>query len=96
LPSPSGTNRFHNVDWWDECRVSLDRPPYANKTQKSLTVSTCKAISPQDWGTMRPSAYHKFLRTPRVTSYSSPYSKFKILIKVNFKIQAIKSTTKRI
>jgi hypothetical protein len=22
LPLPSGTKRFHSVDWWDECRVS--------------------------------------------------------------------------
>jgi hypothetical protein len=42
LPPPSGTNRFHSVDWWDECRVSLDSPPYSNKTQTSLTVSIPK------------------------------------------------------
>jgi hypothetical protein len=47
LPPPSGTNRFHNVDWWNECRASLDGPPYSNKTQKSLTVSTPKTIFPQ-------------------------------------------------
>jgi hypothetical protein len=68
LPPPLGTNRFHNVDWWDECRASLDGPPYSNKTQKSLTVSTTKTISPQAWGTMRTYAYHKFLRTPRATN----------------------------
>jgi hypothetical protein len=22
LPPPSGTNRFHSVDWWDECRAA--------------------------------------------------------------------------
>jgi hypothetical protein len=31
-----------SVDWWDECRVSQDGPPYSNKTQRSLTVSTPK------------------------------------------------------
>jgi hypothetical protein len=50
LPLPLGTNRSHSVDWWGECRVSLDGPPYSNKTQKSLTVSTPKTISPQAWG----------------------------------------------
>jgi hypothetical protein len=54
LPPPSGTNRFHSVDWWDECRVSQAGPPYSNKTQRSLTVSTPKTISPQAWGMMRP------------------------------------------
>jgi hypothetical protein len=34
LPPPSATKRFHSVDWWDECRVSQDGPPYSNKTQK--------------------------------------------------------------
>jgi hypothetical protein len=38
LSPPSGTNRFHSVDWWDECRVSQTGPSYSNKTQKSLTV----------------------------------------------------------
>jgi hypothetical protein len=33
--------------WTDECRVSQDGPLYSNKTQKSLTVSTPKTISPQ-------------------------------------------------
>jgi hypothetical protein len=46
LPPPSGTNRSHSMDWWDECRVSLDDPPYSNKTQRSLTFSTPKT-SPQ-------------------------------------------------
>jgi hypothetical protein len=40
LPPPSGTKRFHSVDWWDECRVSQDGPPYSNKTQKSLSFHT--------------------------------------------------------
>jgi hypothetical protein len=53
------------VDWWDECRVSQDVPPYSNKTQKSLTPKT---ISPQAWGRMRPYAYHKFLKTIRATN----------------------------
>jgi hypothetical protein len=79
LPPPSGTNRFHSVDWWDDCRVSQDSPPYSNKTQKSLTVSTPKTISPQAWGKTRPSAYHKFLKKKknktRATNYcSSPYN----------------------
>jgi hypothetical protein len=56
LPPPSGTNRFHSVDWWDDCRVSLDGPPYSNKTQRSLTVSTLKSTSPYIWGKMRPYA----------------------------------------
>jgi hypothetical protein len=68
LPPPSGTNRSHSVDWWDECRASLDSPPYSNKTQKSLTVSTPKAISPQAWGMMRPFVYHQFLKTARATN----------------------------
>jgi hypothetical protein len=68
LPPSSGTNRFHSVDWWDECRASQAGPPYSNKTQKSLTVSTPKTISLQAWGTMRPYDYHKFLRTPRATN----------------------------
>jgi hypothetical protein len=51
LPPPSGTKRSHSVDWWDDCRVSLDSPPYSNETQRSLTVSTPKTISPQAWGT---------------------------------------------
>jgi hypothetical protein len=57
------------VDWWDECRVSQAGPPYSNKTQRSLTVSTPKTISPQAWGMMRPYAYHKFLKTTRATNY---------------------------
>jgi hypothetical protein len=92
LPPPSGTNRSHSVDWWDDCRVSLDGPPYSNKTQKSLTVSTPKTISPQVWGMMRPNAYLKFLNKKQglLISCSSSNNKFKILIKVNFKIQVIK------
>jgi hypothetical protein len=39
------------VDWWDECRVTQDGPPYSNKTKKSLIVSTPKTVSPQAWGT---------------------------------------------
>jgi hypothetical protein len=38
------------MDWWGERRVSLGGPPYSNKTQKSLTISTPKTISPQAWG----------------------------------------------
>jgi hypothetical protein len=68
LPPPSGTKRFHSVDWWDECRVSQDSPTYSNKTQKALTVSTPKTISPQAWGTMKTYASHKFLKTTRATS----------------------------
>jgi hypothetical protein len=68
LPPPSGTNRSHSVDWWDECRVSQDDPPYSNKTQKYLTFSTPKTISPQAWGMMRPYVYHKFLKTTRATN----------------------------
>jgi hypothetical protein len=68
LPPPSGTKRLHSVDWWDECRVSQAGPPYSNKTQKSLTVSTPKIISPQAWGMMRTYANHKFLKTTRATN----------------------------
>jgi hypothetical protein len=68
LPPPLGTNRFHSVDWWDECRVSQADPPYSNKTQRSLTVSTSKTTSPEAWGTMRPYADHKFLKTTRATN----------------------------
>jgi hypothetical protein len=54
LPLPLGINRSHSVDWWDECRVSLNGPPYSNKTQKSLTVSTPQNnISSSCW-MMRP------------------------------------------
>jgi hypothetical protein len=86
LPPPSGTMRYHSVDWWDECRVGQDGPPYSNKAQKSLTVSTPKTISPQAWGTMRPYAYYKFLKKNQglLISCSSPNNKFKILLKVNF------------
>jgi hypothetical protein len=43
------------------------------------------------WGTIRPYAYHKFLKKQGLLiSCSSPYNKFKILIKVNFKIQVTK------
>jgi hypothetical protein len=42
LSLPSGTNRSHSVDWWDNCRASQDGPPYSNKTQRSLTVPTPK------------------------------------------------------
>jgi hypothetical protein len=74
------------VDWWDECRASQDSSPYSNKTQKSLTVSTPKTISPQ---AMRPYAYHKFLKNQGLLIHcSSPYNK--ILITVNFKIQVTK------
>jgi hypothetical protein len=45
------------VDWWDECRVSQEGPPYSNKTQKSLTVSTPNTISSQAGGMMRLYAY---------------------------------------
>jgi hypothetical protein len=68
LPPPLGTNRFHSVDWWDECRVSLDDPTYSNKTQ-SFTVSTPKNSIPSNWGMTRPYAYHKFLKKkPRSTN----------------------------
>jgi hypothetical protein len=71
--------------------VSLDSPPYSNKTQKSFTASTPKTISPQAQGTMRPNAYHKSLKKQRLLiSYFSTNNKFKILIKVNFKIQVTK------
>jgi hypothetical protein len=40
LPPPSGTNRFHSVDWWDECRASQDSPPYSNKAQIFLSFHT--------------------------------------------------------
>jgi hypothetical protein len=69
LPLPSGTNRFHSVDWWDDCRVSQDGSPYSNKIQKSLTVSPPKTISPQAWGMMRPYAYHKFLKKKKNKGY---------------------------
>jgi hypothetical protein len=36
--------------------------PNWNKTQRSLIVSTSKAVSPQAWGMMRPLTYHKFLK----------------------------------
>jgi hypothetical protein len=61
LPPPSGTNRSHNVDWWDEGSVSQAGPPYSNKTQRSFTVSTPKTILPHAWGMTRPYTYHKFL-----------------------------------
>jgi hypothetical protein len=57
LPLLQEQRRFHSMDWWDECRVSQNGPPYSNKTQKSLTVSTPKTISPQAWGMMRSYAY---------------------------------------
>jgi hypothetical protein len=69
--------------------MSQDSPPYSNKTQKSLTVSTPKTISPQARGMMRPYAY-SLKQQGLLISYSSPYNKFKILIKVNFKIQVTK------
>jgi hypothetical protein len=69
--------------------MSQDGPPYSKKTQKSLIVSTPKTISPQARGMMRP--YVHYLTQQRLLiSCSSPYNKFKILIKVNFKIQATK------
>jgi hypothetical protein len=68
LPPLSGTNSSHSVDWWDEYRASQAGPPYSNKTQKPLTVSTTKTISPQAWDMMRPYAYHKFLKTTRATN----------------------------
>jgi hypothetical protein len=75
--------------WADECRARVDVPPYSNKTQKSLTISTPKIISPQaPLKMIRPYACHKFLKKQGLlTRCSSPYNKFKILIKVNFKIQ---------
>jgi hypothetical protein len=88
LPPPSETNRSHSVNWWDECKTSLDGPLYSNKTKKFLTVSTPKTISPQAWGMIRPYAYHKFLKKQGLLiSYFSPYNKLKILIKFNSKIQ---------
>jgi hypothetical protein len=42
LPPPLGTNRPHSVDLWDDCRVIQGSPPYSNKTQRSLIVSTSK------------------------------------------------------
>jgi hypothetical protein len=46
------------------------------------------------WGTIRPYAYHKFLKKQGLLiSCPSPYNKFKTLIKVNFKIQVTKETT---
>jgi hypothetical protein len=82
------------VDWWDECRASQDGPPYWNKTQKSLTVSTPKTISPQAWGTwgLMP-IINSLKQQGLLTSCSSPYNKFKTLIKVKFKIQVTKKTT---
>jgi hypothetical protein len=56
------------VDWWDDCRESLDGSLYSNKTQKSLTVSIPKTISPQAWGTMRPYDYDQFIKTRRATN----------------------------
>jgi hypothetical protein len=47
LLPPSGTNRSHSVDSWDDCRVSQNGPPYSNKTQRSFTVSTPRTVSPQ-------------------------------------------------
>jgi hypothetical protein len=69
LPPPSGTNRFHSVDRWDECRASQDSPPYSNKAQKSLTLSTPKNNIPSSLKDMRPYAYQKFLKKkPRATN----------------------------
>jgi hypothetical protein len=79
------------VDWWDDYRVSQDGPPYSNKAQKSLTISTLKTISlkPEGWwGFMH--VINSLKKQGLLISYSSPYNKFKILIKVNFKIQVIK------
>jgi hypothetical protein len=45
LPPPSGTNRFHNVDRWDDCRESLNGQPYSNKTQRSLSFHIKNNIS---------------------------------------------------
>jgi hypothetical protein len=43
------------------------------------------------WGTIRSYAYHKFLKKQELLiSCSSPYNKYKILIKVNFKTQDTK------
>jgi hypothetical protein len=38
LPLPLGTNRFHNVDWWDDCRVSQGKP----------------SLEPEEWWNLMP------------------------------------------
>jgi hypothetical protein len=67
MPPPSGTNRSHSVDWWGKCRASQDSPPYSNKAQKSLTVSTPKNNIPSSLKDTRPYAYHKFLKKQNKT-----------------------------
>jgi hypothetical protein len=88
LPPPSGTNRFHSVDWWDDCFVSHDGPTYSNKIQRSLTISTPKNNIPSTLRDTRPYAHHKFLKENQgvLINFSSPNNKLKILIKVHVKI----------
>jgi hypothetical protein len=68
LPPPSGTNRYHSVDWWDECRASQAGPPYSNKPQKIPHSFHTQNNIPSSLRDMRPYAYHKFLNTTRATN----------------------------
>jgi hypothetical protein len=49
--------------------MSQDGPPYLNKTQKSLTVSTAKNNIPSSLRDMRPYASHKFLKKKKQKGY---------------------------
>jgi hypothetical protein len=63
------------VDWWDDCRESQDGPPYSNKTQKSLTVSTPKNDTPSSLREDRPYTCQKFLKNQGLLiSCSNPYN----------------------
>jgi hypothetical protein len=93
LPPPSGTNRSHSVYWWDDCRVNLDGPPYSNKTQRSLTVSTPKNNIPsslRDDEDLCLSFINSLKQQGLLISCFTLYNKSKTLIKVNFKIQVTK------
>jgi hypothetical protein len=91
LPPPSETNRFYNVDWWDEYRASLDDPSYSIKLKNPSQFPHPKQypLKPEgQWGLMP--IINSLELQGLLISYSSPYNKFKILIKVNFKIQVTK------
>jgi hypothetical protein len=90
LPSPLGTNRFHSVDWWDECRGSQDSPIQIKlKNPSQFSHPKQYPLKPEGlWG-LKP-IINSLKQQGLLIIYFSPYNKFKNLIKVNFKIQVTK------
>jgi hypothetical protein len=88
LPPSSGTNRFHSVDWCKWARLAL---PIQIKLKDPSQFPHPKRypLKPEaQWGLMP--IINSLKQQRLLIDCSSSYNKFKILLKVNFKIQVTK------